>query len=398
MNSKRLNEKKKSNARILVFLCILLLLLYLLFRLFSGNHNQSKSTVQNSGTLKDSTLSVIGPDTVFHNTTSGVDTQKVNVDSVVHKHKRTIVIKPQIVPLDTSRIAASSADSAKDSVKTDTTEVQEENGLCDKDTTELWVYPDPSGGLHRGPVTVKFSSNRSCTISWRFKGSENWVIYNKGIISIDSTSTLDFKAIDSCGKEMTSREEYYEIEKSESGKYCPPDMEYVKVGSTEFCIDRYEWPNRKGAIPISFVSIYNAMDSCFSIGKRLCGSEEWTIACTGPYSWRYPYGQSYERFACASNDTAVSVSGSNPECRGFFGVYDMSGNLAEWTNTRARENNQFYYVEGGFWQSGVQSGCYDKRYSYFPQNRHNPVGFRCCKEKEVQSEGNSGQSKKRRSR
>jgi hypothetical protein len=37
-------------------------------------------------------------------------------------------------------------------------------------------------------------------------------------------------------------------------------------------------------------------------------------------------------------------------------------------------------VMGGFWQSGPRSGCFDIRYSYFPQNRHNPVGFRCCKD------------------
>jgi formylglycine-generating enzyme required for sulfatase activity len=58
----------------------------------------------------------------------------------------------------------------------------------------------------------------------------------------------------------------------------------------------------------------------------------------------------------------------------------MAGNLAEWTSTRSSKNDRFYNVMGGFWESGPQSTCFDKRYSYFPQNRHNPVGFRCCSE------------------
>ena len=56
----------------------------------------------------------------------------------------------------------------------------------------------------------------------------------------------------------------------------------------------------------------------------------------------------------------------------------MSGNLLEWTSTRAAENGTFTYAMGGFWESGPKSACGDKRYSYYPQNRHNPVGFRCC--------------------
>jgi hypothetical protein len=56
----------------------------------------------------------------------------------------------------------------------------------------------------------------------------------------------------------------------------------------------------------------------------------------------------------------------------------MSGNLAEWTNTPSARNKQFYNVMGGFWESGRQASCFERRYSYFPQNRHNPVGFRCC--------------------
>jgi formylglycine-generating enzyme required for sulfatase activity len=162
-------------------------------------------------------------------------------------------------------------------------------------------------------------------------------------------------------------------------------MEPVRVGATSFCIDRYEWPNRKGHLPRAYVSVFQAMDTCASAGKRLCTADEWTIACTGPYGWKYPYGALYERYACFTHDTTARPSGSRPECRGYFGIFDMSGNCAEWTSTRSAVNPRFYNVMGGFWESGPQSGCFDVRYSYFPQNRHNPVGFRCCKDAESSS-------------
>jgi formylglycine-generating enzyme required for sulfatase activity len=115
-----------------------------------------------------------------------------------------------------------------------------------------------------------------------------------------------------------------------------------------------------------------------SRSKRLCSTEEWSLACSGPHSSAYPYGRLYESHACVTGDTAAWPSGFKPECRGYFDVYDMSGNLMEWTNTRSMTNRQFYNVMGGFWESGSASDCFGARYSYYPQNRHNPVGFRCC--------------------
>lgn len=265
----------------------------------------------------------------------------------------------------------------------DSSEIKKEEKTanpCETDTLQLWIYPDPSGGLHNKEQQVYFVANKPSVIEWKFKDATEWKIYDGTPIKVTSTNTLEFTGRDSCGKHMEKREEYYEIGLTESMMYCPEGMEYIKIGDNKFCIDRYEWPNKKGSLPLSYISKYGASDSCYSAGKRLCTADEWMLACMGPYSWKYPYGQVYEPYACSTHDTLVTTSGSKPECRSFFGVYDMSGGLAEWTETRAVENRQFYYVKGGFWESGPQSSCYDKRYSYYPQNRHNPVGFRCCQD------------------
>jgi formylglycine-generating enzyme required for sulfatase activity len=228
---------------------------------------------------------------------------------------------------------------------------------------------------------VRLIADKICSIQWRLDPAEPWLPYNTAqTIAIDSTATLYYRAQDSCANELETQQERYVIKPQSAAAPCPGDMEQVSVGGSSFCIDRYEWPNRRGARPLSYISFYQAMDSCYGVGKRLCSADEWKIACSGPSNWDYPYGQRYEKRACTTQDTMLHLSGSKPACRGYFDVYDLSGNLLEWTSSKASENTLFYYVMGGFWQSGPQSGCFDTRYSYFPQNRHNPVGFRCCRD------------------
>jgi hypothetical protein len=276
--------------------------------------------------------------------------------------------------VDTAHAAPDTARAAADTVSS-----ASPGRPCAGDTMPPWVYPDPSGGLHRKAIGVTFASTKACSIEWKQDSAGPWRAYAGDTIRIAATATLYFRAHDSCGNSMDEREERYEIRPEETARYCPKDMEYVKVGETVFCIDKYEWPNRKKTVPLSFVSLYNAMDSCVTAGKRLCTTDEWTLACTGPYGWKYPYGNAYEPHACVSHDSTARPSGSKPECRGYFEVYDMAGNRAEWTNTRSNRNPQFFNVKGGFWESGPHSSCFEVHYSYYPQNRHNPVGFRCCK-------------------
>jgi Sulfatase-modifying factor enzyme 1 len=283
--------------------------------------------------------------------------------------------------LDTSEAGGPEEDTTAETAEADTAGRPRTAPGCAGDTVKPWVYPDPSGGLHRRPITVTFASTKPCAIEWKADSAAPWVVYKGESIPVASSKSLFFRAHDTCGNSMEAREETYEIRPEETSRFCPENMEYVKVGENRFCIDKYEWPNKKGVVPRSFISLYQAMDSCVSAaGKHLCTSDEWTLACTGPYGWKYPYGAAYEPHACVTQDTSVRPSGTKVECRGYFDVYDMAGNLAEWTNTKSNRNPQFYNVKGGFWESGPRSGCFDVRYSYYPQNRHNPVGFRCCKE------------------
>jgi hypothetical protein len=378
-------DKRKSGRGGKRLVAGLLLAAVVGFFLLVGNTGRNKTKPQVTGAFIDHA------DTAFKAATMAPDT--VPSPGIKPPGRESLFVK--IPPVQKKRMIAV-ADTADTSKAAATREPQTESpdtavsgsgsgavkgdtGDCAGDTLDPWVYPDPSGGLHRGRLAVILRANKPCDISWRFETDTAWRPWNGIPISVERTVSFTFKAMDKCGRGMAERREYYEIADAQVPGLCPEGMELVSIGATRFCIDRYEWPNRKGALPVSYVSLAQAQDSCTAVGKRLCSSEEWSLACSGPYSYSYPYGREYERYACVTHDTTARPSGSRPECRAFFGMFDMSGNLLEWTSTPSRQNRQFNDVMGGFWQSGPRSGCFDSRYSYFPQNRHNPVGFRCCK-------------------
>jgi hypothetical protein len=358
--------------KIIVISVIVLLVLCLIFLLVTGKKQSVPANVVPlpENTQREKTVvpadSVIKPPLKPHAQISAVKPRRIP--------KETVAIK-----VDTVMETSETGDTAKDSIASLSAQQTTVIG-CAGDTVKPWVYPDPSGGLHRKAISVTFAATKPCTIEWKADSTAPWIVYKGESIPVKTTMTLFFRGKDTCGNSMEPREEFYELKSEETARFCPEGMEFILAGETRFCIDRYEWPNKKGTVPRSFISIYQATDSCVSVGRHLCTSDEWTLACTGPYGWRYPYAAVYEPHACVTQDTAPRPSGSRPECRGYFDVYDMAGNLAEWTNTKSSRNPQFYNVKGGFWESGPRSGCFDVRYSYYPQNRHNPVGFRCCKE------------------
>ncbi len=248
------------------------------------------------------------------------------------------------------------------------------------DTLPPYVYADPAGGRHYKGVRVEFVMSEPGEIFWRFEDRE-WEDY-KDPVEINERAVIEYRAVDTAGNESGIKSAEYVIEERSHEGVCPEGMVFIDRGDMSFCIDKYEWPNKRETEPTSFISKYAAQDSCFSRDKRLCTRDEWEAACSGPDSWKYTYGNTYQPRACASDTAYPAASGKKPECRGYYGVYDMSGNLAEWTDTKASENSSFFYVMGGFYKASSNTGCFSSKYSYYPENRHNSVGFRCCSDVE----------------
>jgi len=117
---------------------------------------------------------------------------------------------------------------------------------------------------------------------------------------------------------------------------CPVEMVWISTRPHHgFCIDIYEFPNQKGSIPKIVADRNQARKLCAQQRKRLCTAAEWVRACGGPRRQRYPYGRHYDPTKCVTRLPNVDAfriqsSGSRPSCRSHEGVYDMSGNMAEW--------------------------------------------------------------------
>jgi formylglycine-generating enzyme required for sulfatase activity len=173
-----------------------------------------------------------------------------------------------------------------------------------------------------------------------------------------------------------------------------------------FCIDRFEWPNRAGALPAVLVSWQDARQACEAVDKRLCEEAEWTFACEGadmlPYSPGYtrpteqcvidrPYRAPRIALSPASKcsaDRACSAelarldqrkpSDPDSRCLSPFGVTDMNGNVNEWVNSKAGRYPHRGALKGGWW-GPVRNRCRPAVRKHREDHWGYEIGFRCCR-------------------
>lgn len=159
------------------------------------------------------------------------------------------------------------------------------------------------------------------------------------------------------------------------------DLNYTSTEVGAFCVDYYEFPNGRDRAPTVGVSFKAAQSQCKSKQKRLCTEAEWEKACKGPSGTRFPYGNQWDPSVCSTeddegNDRTVAKSGEFKKCRSGFDVFDMSGNVAEWT--ASDYGSGAYVVKGG----AADRPGYDARCAARKKKKAGDsdamLGFRCC--------------------
>ena len=162
--------------------------------------------------------------------------------------------------------------------------------------------------------------------------------------------------------------------------------------------------SKAGVLPQAYISAGTALAACTSSGKRLCAPVEWRAACGGSEGFAYPYGPTRKPGICHDTGVApmlvyhadsmkkgwgdtelndprlnqhentLAKTGAFPGCVNDYGLFDMVGNLHEWTSD---PNGTF---QGGFWLDTAQhgDGCAYRTIAH-PFNYHDySTGFRCC--------------------
>jgi hypothetical protein len=254
------------------------------------------------------------------------------------------------------------------------------------DSAMPYVYADPWGGRHFDSVTVTLHCRENCLILYSFEDSVHFKSYETPF-TFKRNTTLWISGLDSLNRQVTPTRIEYVIERNPgacAGNSMPVDVAAAGAGGAgakgQVCMDVYEWPNREGEFPRAFANWKQAADSCKSVGKRLCTLDEWQAGCHGPDRETYPYGGKYNENHCPAKEIAPARGGRFAACRSYYGLYDMTGNLWEWTATKSRDNDDFYLVAGGNWNGGNQATCGLAKFSFYPNVGYAFVGFRCCEE------------------
>ena len=165
-----------------------------------------------------------------------------------------------------------------------------------------------------------------------------------------------------------------------------------------------QYENGEARLPVVNVTWYEARAFCEWAGKRLPVESEWEYAARGRDNRLYPYGNEWKPRFSNARETGLDkpqAVGSYPEGDSTFGVADLAGNVAEWTETeylpypgsQARRDDGHRIIRGGGFRVPAREQTATERFFDRPSASYDFVGFRCAKDQAESGAGGAAQGK-----
>jgi hypothetical protein len=199
-------------------------------------------------------------------------------------------------------------------------------------------------------------------------------------------------------------------------------MTEIMIGTAHFWMDTFEASHpdataAKGGVSTQLAcsnsnvipwrgATYNAaVAACAAAGKVLCTGPQWEDACQGVQTptpptplpataLMFPYGQAFGATTCntqsndgdagmAGDQDVVTRTGSLASCKstatGALGVFDLSGNLKEWTDEDTGNPNIKIQRGGSYQSPSTGATCQFKLTRAAIGAIEQETGFRCCR-------------------
>ncbi|WP_197282125.1 SUMF1/EgtB/PvdO family nonheme iron enzyme [Dethiosulfatarculus sandiegensis] len=152
---------------------------------------------------------------------------------------------------------------------------------------------------------------------------------------------------------------------------------------------KYSCPNQ----PVTGVSWYEATAFCNWLNATdskhyyfLPSAEQWQAAAAGKEQRKFPWGDNsptgrcniYENKIGSPSPVGIFAGGRTPGNKD-DAIFDLAGNVWEWTSSLWVSARDSYVIKGGSWSGSAEYARCADRVSYDPDDRDDDVGFRCAR-------------------